>query len=40
MIINEPFDVEARTSDIAFYSQVGTTNGSASVLNGVTVAAA
>jgi hypothetical protein len=38
--VNEPFDVEARTSDIAFYSQVGTTNGSASVLNGVTVAAA
>jgi len=38
--VDEPFDVEARTSDIAFYSQVGTTNGSASVLNGVTVAAA
>jgi hypothetical protein len=38
--VDEPFDVEDRTSDIAFYSQAGTTNGSASVLNGVTVAAA
>ena len=38
--VDEPFDVEDRTSDIAFYSQAGTTNGSANVLNGVTVTAA
>ena len=38
--VDEPFDVEDRTSDIAFYSQAGTTNGSAVVLNGVTVTAA
>ncbi len=37
--VNEPFDVEDRTSDIAFYSQAGTSTGSAYVLNGVTVAA-
>jgi len=37
--VDEPFDVEDRTSDIAFYSQAGTSTGSAYVLNGVTVAA-
>ena len=38
--VDEPFDVEDRTSDIAFYSQAGTSTGSAYVLNGVTVTAA
>ena len=37
---NDGVLAEARTSDIAFYSQAGTTNGSAVVLNGVTVTAA
>ena len=33
------FDVEDYTSDIAVYTQAGSTSGTASVLNGVTVAA-
>jgi hypothetical protein len=37
---NDGILAEDRTSDIAFYSQAGTTNGSANVLNGVTVTAA
>ena len=37
--VNDPFDVEDYTSDIAVYTQAGTSTGSASVLNGVTVAA-
>ena len=37
---NDPFDVEDYTSDIVVYSQAGTSTGTASVLNGVTVAAA
>ena len=36
---NDPFDVEDYTSDIVVYSQAGTSTGTASVLNGVTVAA-
>jgi len=36
---NDRFDVEDYTSDIAVYSQAGTSTGTASVLNGVTVAA-
>ena len=38
--VNERFDVEDYTSDIAVYSQAGSASGSASVLNGVTVTAA
>ena len=38
--VNDPFDVEDYTSDIAIYTQAGTSTGTASVLNGVTVAAA
>ena len=37
---NDRFDVEDYTSDIAVYTQAGSSTGSASVLNGVTVAAA
>ena len=37
--VNDPFDVEDYTSDIVVYSQAGSSTGSASVLNGVTVAA-
>ena len=37
--VNDPIDVEDYTSDIVVYSQAGTSTGSASVLNGVTVAA-
>ena len=37
---NDGILAEARTSDIAFYSQAGTSTGSAFVLNGVTVASA
>ena len=37
--VNDPFDVEDYTSDIAVYTQAGTSTGTASVLNGVTVAA-
>ena len=36
---NDPFDVEDYTSDIVVYTQAGTSTGTASVLNGVTVAA-
>ena len=36
---NDRFDVEDYTSDIAVYTQAGTSTGTASVLNGVTVAA-
>ena len=38
--VNDPFDMEDYTSDIAVYTQAGTSTGTASVLNGVTVAAA
>ena len=38
--VNDRFDVEDYTSDIAVYTQAGTSSGTASVLNGVTVAAA
>ena len=38
--VNDRFDVEDYTSDIAVYTQAGSSTGSASVLNGVTVAAA
>ena len=38
-INDETIDVEDYTSDIVVYSQAGTSTGSASVLNGVTVAA-
>ena len=38
--VNDPFDVEDYTSDIVVYTQAGTSTGTASVLNGVTVAAA
>ena len=37
--VNDPIDVEDYTSDIVVYSQAGSSTGSASVLNGVTVAA-
>ena len=37
--VNDRFDVEDYTSDIVVYSQAGSSTGSASVLNGVTVAA-
>ena len=37
---NDRFDVEDYTSDIAVYTQAGSSTGSASVLNGVTVTAA
>ena len=37
--VNDPFDVEDYTSDIVVYTQAGTSTGTASVLNGVTVAA-
>ena len=36
---NDRFDVEDYTSDIAVYTQAGSSTGTASVLNGVTVAA-
>ena len=36
---NDPIDVEDYTSDIVVYTQAGTSTGTASVLNGVTVAA-
>ena len=36
---NDPFDVEDYTSDIVVYTQAGSSTGTASVLNGVTVAA-
>ena len=38
--VNDRFDVEDYTSDIAVYTQAGSSTGSASVLNGVTVTAA
>jgi len=38
--VNDPIDVEDYTSDIVVYSQAGSSSNSASVLNGVTVAAA
>jgi len=38
--VNDRFDVEDYTSDIAVYSQAGSSSGTASVLNGVTVTAA
>jgi len=38
--VNDRFDVEDYTSDIAVYSQAGSASGTASVLNGVTVTAA
>jgi len=38
--VNDRFDMEDYTSDIAVYTQAGSSTGSASVLNGVTVAAA
>ena len=38
--VNDRIDVEDYTSDIAVYTQAGTSSNSASVLNGVTVAAA
>ena len=37
--VNDRFDVEDYTSDIAVYTQAGSSTGTASVLNGVTVAA-
>ena len=37
---NDRFDVEDYTSDIAVYTQAGSSTGTASVLNGVTVTAA
>ena len=37
---NDPFDVEDYTSDIVVYTQAGSSTGSASVLNGVTVSGA
>ena len=37
---NDPFDVEDYTSDIVVYTQAGSSTGTASVLNGGTVAAA
>ena len=36
---NDPIDVEDYTSDIVVYTQAGSSTGTASVLNGVTVAA-
>ena len=38
--VNDRFDMEDYTSDIAVYTQAGSSTGTASVLNGVTVAAA
>jgi len=38
--VNDRFDMEDYTSDIAVYTQVGSASGTASVLNGVTVTAA
>ena len=38
--VNDRFDVEDYTSDIAVYTQAGSSTGTASVLNGVTVTAA
>ena len=38
--VNDPFDVEDYTSDIVVYTQAGSSTGSASVLNGVTVSGA
>jgi len=38
--VNDRFDMEDYTSDIAVYSQAGSSSGTASVLNGVTVTAA
>ena len=38
--VNDRIDVEDYTSDIVVYTQAGTSSGTASVLNGVTVAAA
>ena len=38
--VNDRFDVEDYTSDIAVYTQAGSASGTASVLNGVTVTAA
>jgi hypothetical protein len=38
--VNDRFDMEDYTSDIAVYSQAGSASGTASVLNGVTVTAA
>jgi len=38
--VNDPFDMEDYTSDIAVYTQAGSSSGTASVLNGVTVTAA
>ena len=38
--VNDPIDVEDYTSDIVVYSQAGSSTGTASVLNGVTVTAA
>ena len=38
--VNDRFDMEDYTSDIAVYTQAGSSTGSASVLNGVTVTAA
>ena len=38
--VNDPFDVEDYTSDIVVYTQAGSSTGTASVLNGVTVTAA
>ena len=37
--VNDPIDAEDYTSDIVVYTQAGTTSGTASVLNGVTVTA-
>ena len=37
--VNDPIDVEDYTSDIVVYTQAGSSTGTASVLNGVTVAA-
>ena len=37
--VNDPIDVEDYTSDIVVYTQAGSSSNSASVLNGVTVAA-
>jgi hypothetical protein len=38
--VNDPIDVEDYTSDIVVYTQAGSSTGTASVLNGVTVTAA
>jgi hypothetical protein len=38
--VNDRFDMEDYTSDIAVYTQAGSSTGTASVLNGVTVTAA